>query len=114
VSVQETVTGRELYSINTGLSKTPQRVQFSSDGRLLFTATDNNSGASMKVWDAITGQLVRELKPSGDALTGARVITFNRDGSLIAVVAAELRQSESLSPERETNLALSKPDPRTM
>src|SRR6185436_15460136 len=88
VSVQETVTGRELYSINTGLSKTPQRVQFSTDGRLLFTATDNNSGASMKVWDAITGQPVRELKASGDALTGARVITFNRDGSLIAVVAA--------------------------
>jgi len=88
VSVQETMTGRELYSINTGLSKTPQRVQFSTDGRLLFTATDNNSGASMKVWDAITGQLVRELKASGDALTGARVITFNRDGSLIAVVAA--------------------------
>ena len=88
VSVQETVTGRELYSINTGLSKTPQRVQFSTDGRLLFTATDNNSGASMKVCDAITGQLMRELKASGDALTGARVITFNLDGSLIAVVAA--------------------------
>jgi WD40 repeat protein len=88
VSVQETVTGRELYSINTGLSKTPQRVQFSTDGRLLFTATDNNSGASMKVWDAITGQLMRDLKASGGALTGARVITFNRDGSLIAVVAA--------------------------
>src|SRR6185295_19475306 len=62
VSVQEAATGRELYSVNTGLSKTPQRVQFSADGRLLFTATENSSGASMKVWDATTGKLVRELK----------------------------------------------------
>jgi WD40 repeat protein len=86
VSVQEAATGRELYSINTGFSKTPQRVQFSSDGRFLVTATDNN--AAMKLWDAMTGQLIRELKTSGDPLSGARVISFNRDGSLVAAVAA--------------------------
>ena len=86
VSVQEAATGRELYSINTGFSKTPQRVQFSADGRFLVTATDNN--AAMKLWEAATGQLVRELKTSGDALIGARVISFNRDGSLVAAVAA--------------------------
>lgn len=86
VSVQETATGRELYSINTGFSKTPQRVQFSADGRFLVTATDNN--AAMKLWDAATGQLIRELKTSGDALIGARVISFNRDATLIAAVAA--------------------------
>jgi WD40 repeat protein len=62
VSVQEAATGRELYSINTGFSKTPQRVQFSADGRFLVTATDNNAGAAMKLWDATTGQLVRELR----------------------------------------------------
>jgi len=88
VSVQEAVTSRELYSVNTGISKTPQRVQFSADGRFLVTATDNNAGAVMKLWDATTGQLIRELKTSGDALMGARVISFNRDGSLIATVAA--------------------------
>ena len=88
VSVQEAATGRELYSINTGFSKTPQRVQFSADGRFLVTATDNNAGAAMKLWDATTGQSIRELKTSGDALIGARVISFNRDGSLIAAVAA--------------------------
>ena len=86
VSVQEAATGRELYSINSGSSKTPQRVQFSADGRFLVTATDNN--AAMKLWDAATGQLIRELKTSGDPLMGARVISFNRDGSLIAAVAA--------------------------
>ncbi|HEX3227377.1 MAG TPA: hypothetical protein VHQ95_00350, partial [Pyrinomonadaceae bacterium] len=84
VSVQEASTGRELYNVNTGVSKTPQRVQFSADGRLLFTATDNNADAAMKLWDAASGQLIRELKTSG----GARVISFNRDGSLIAAVAA--------------------------
>ena len=88
VSVQEAATGRELYSVNTGFSKTPQRVQFSADGRFLVTATDNNADAAMKLWDATTGQLIRELKTSGDALVGARVISFNRDGSLIAAVAA--------------------------
>ena len=86
VSVQEAATGRELYSINTGFSKTPQRMQFSADGRFLVTATDNN--AAMKLWDAATGQLIRELKTNGDALIGARVISFNRDGSLIAAVGA--------------------------
>jgi WD40 repeat protein len=88
VTVQEAATGRELYSINTGISKSPQRVQFSADGRFLVTATDNNAGAAMKLWDATTGQLIRELKTSGDALMGARVLTFNRDGSLIATVGA--------------------------
>jgi WD40 repeat protein len=88
VSVQETATGREHYSINTGSSKTPQRTQFSADGRFLVTATDTNAGAAMKLWDAATGQLIRELKTSGDALMSARVISFNRDGSLIAAVGA--------------------------
>src|SRR6266852_8109281 len=88
VSVQEAVTSRELYSVNTGFSKTPQRLQFSTDGRFFVTATDNNAGAAMKLWDATTGQLIRELKTSGDALMDARVISFNRDGSLIATVAA--------------------------
>lgn len=88
VSVQEVAAGRELYSVNTGFSKTPQRVQFSADGRLLVTATDNNAGTGMKLWDAATGQLIRELKTSGDALVSARVISFNRDGGLIAAVGA--------------------------
>src|SRR6266404_1709893 len=86
VSVQEVATGRELYSINTGFSKTPQRVQFSADGRFLVTATDNNAGAAMKLWDAATGQPIRVLKTSGDTFMGARVISLNRDGSLIAAV----------------------------
>jgi WD40 repeat protein len=88
VTVQEATTGHELYSVNTGFSKSPQRVQFSAGGRFLVTATDNNAGAAMKLWDAATGQSIRELKTSGDALIGARVISFNRDGSLIAAVAA--------------------------
>ncbi|HEY6119044.1 MAG TPA: WD40 repeat domain-containing protein, partial [Pyrinomonadaceae bacterium] len=91
VSVQEVATGRELFSINTGFSKTPQRVQFSGDGRFLVTVTDNSAGATMKLWDAATGQLRRELKPPGETLIGPRVISFNRDGSLIALVAAGAR-----------------------
>lgn len=88
VSVQEATTGRELYTVNTGLSKSPQRVQFSADGRFLVTATDYNAGSVMKLWDAATGQSIRELKPGADVLTGARVVSFSRDGSLIATVTA--------------------------
>ena len=87
VSVQEATTGRELYTVNTGLSKSPQRVQFSADGRFLVTATDYNAGSAMKLWDAATGQSIRELKPVADVM-GARVISFSRDGSLIATVTA--------------------------
>ncbi len=88
VSVQEMATGRELYGISTGFSKTPQRVQFSTDGRFILTATDNNAGATMKLWDAKTGQLIRDLTTSGEPLVSARVISFNPDGSLLAVVGA--------------------------
>ena len=91
VSVQEAATGRELFAINTGISKTPQRLQFSADSRFLVTATDDNAGAAMKLWDAATGQLIRELKTNGEALLSARVISFNRDGSLIAAVGAGAR-----------------------
>jgi WD40 repeat protein len=86
VIVQEAATGRELYSVNTGFSKSPQRVQFSADGRFLVTATDKSPGAAMKLWDATTGQSIRDLKAGGDALIGARVISFSRDGSLMATV----------------------------
>jgi WD40 repeat protein len=87
VTIQDSGTGRELYSVNTGFSKTPQRVQFSPDGRFLVTVTDNNAGAVMKLWDAASGQLLRELKPR-DVPVNIRVISLNRDGSLIATVDA--------------------------
>jgi FOG: WD40 repeat len=85
VCVQEAVTGRERYCVNTGSSKTPQRVQFSSDGRFLVTATANS--AALKLWDATTGQLIRELNTPGDPAANFRVISLSRDGSLIAGVA---------------------------
>ncbi len=89
VSVQEASTGRELYIVNTGFSKSPQRVQFSSDGRFLVTATDKS--AALKLWDALTGRSLRDLNTGADDLTGSRVISFSRDGSLIATVAAGAR-----------------------
>jgi len=85
VCVQEAVTGRERFCINAGLSKTPQRVQFSSDGRWLVTATANST--TLKLWDATTGQLIRELNTPGDPTTNFRVINFSRDGNQIAAVA---------------------------
>ena len=88
VDVQEARTNHDLYSVNTGISKSPQRVQFSEDGRFLVTATENSAGSAMKLWDATSGQLVRELKTNGELLASVRVISFNGDGSLIATVAA--------------------------
>jgi WD40 repeat protein len=85
VGIQETTTGKDLFSVSTGFSKTPQRVQFSSDSRFLVTATANS--AVMKLWDATTGQLIRELNTAGEPGTNFRVISFSRDGSLIGVAA---------------------------
>jgi WD40 repeat protein/uncharacterized caspase-like protein len=88
VSVQETAGGRELYTVNTGPSKSPQRVQFSADGRFMITATDNLAGAAVKLWDVATGNLIRDLNTSENHLSSPRVISFNNDASLIAVVTA--------------------------
>ncbi|HKE55970.1 MAG TPA: hypothetical protein VKB46_04690, partial [Pyrinomonadaceae bacterium] len=88
VTVQETSSGHELYSLNTGPSKSPQRVQFSTDGRFMITATDNIAGATLKLWDVTNGQLIRDLRTSGDRLLAPRVISFNRDSSQIAVVTS--------------------------
>ncbi|HKO99496.1 MAG TPA: caspase family protein [Pyrinomonadaceae bacterium] len=91
VSVQESSTGREVYSVITGPSKSPQRVQFSADGRFLITATDKSGDAGLKLWDATTGQSIRELIPGGEPLLNPRVISFSRDGSLIATVGAGVK-----------------------
>ncbi|HEY9502662.1 MAG TPA: WD40 repeat domain-containing protein, partial [Pyrinomonadaceae bacterium] len=85
VCIQEAVTGRERYCVNTGFSKTPQRVQFNSDGRWLVTATANST--TLKLWDATTGHLIRELNAPGDPATNFRVISFSPDGNQIAAVA---------------------------
>lgn len=101
VSIQETLSGRELYSVNTGVSSSPQRMQFSENGRFLFTTTDNNASATMKLWDVTTGKLVRELRNAGDVL-GARVISFNHDGRLIATVAAGARAIRIIESDNGT------------
>ena len=85
VCVQETVTGRERYCVNAGFSKTPQRVRFSNDGRFLLTATTNSP--ALKLWDATSGELVRELNISSEPATNFRVISFSRDSNQIAAVA---------------------------
>ena len=85
VCVQEAVTGRERYCVKTEISKTPQRVQFSPDGRFLVTATANS--AVLKLWDATNGQLIRDLNNAGDRAANFRVISFSRDSNLIAAVA---------------------------
>jgi WD40 repeat protein len=94
VSVQDVVGGREVFNLNTGLSKSPQTVGFSPDGSLIVTATDPGaSGARdvMKLWDAKTGQFIRELKTGGDGQGGKRAIGFSRDNRLLASVAAGSR-----------------------
>ena len=51
---------------------------FSPDGRLIVTAGDDGPA---RVWDAITGQEVRQLAGDGDSVLSA---TFSPDGRLIA------------------------------
>lgn len=90
VIVEEAATGRELYRLNTGFSKTAQRVAFSNAGRYLVTATDPPAGSRplVKLWDAARGQFVRELNVGVEEPGDTRVMSFSRDDRLIATVAA--------------------------
>lgn len=85
--VQEVATGRELYEVKTGSSAKPQRVRFSQSGRFLVNATDpgdDNTPSLIKLFDAGTGQLIRDLKTNGDV----RVISFSNDECLLATVGS--------------------------
>ena len=86
VTVQDTASGRELYTVDTGYSATPQRVSFSGSGRFLVSATDpgeSSNRSTVKLFDATTGQFIRELK-SNVAQDETRVISFSNDDRLIA------------------------------
>ncbi|MCA1634115.1 MAG: caspase family protein [Acidobacteria bacterium] len=91
LSVQEAATGRELYQLDASPGKSPPRVGFSRDGRLLVTATDAAADGGrdvMKLWDAAAGQFLRELGTDPEARSGSRVISFSPDGRRVATVAA--------------------------
>ena len=88
VTVQEAATGRELYEVKTGHSATPQRMSFSPGGRFLVTATepgDSSAKAVVKLFDAATGQFLRELNGPVD-LNDVRVIGFSKDERFIGMV----------------------------
>ena len=85
VTVQEATTGRELYDVKTGYSATPQLVSFSDSGRLLVTATapGDNNRPLIKLFDALTGQFMRDLNANADQ-NEVRLIAFSGDERLLA------------------------------
>src|SRR5687768_1062376 len=84
VTVQEAATGRELYEVRTGFSATPQRVSFSANGRLLVTVSGpGNNRPLIKLFDAATGQFIRDLNVNADQ-DEVRVLTFSSDERLLA------------------------------
>ena len=88
VTVQEAATGRELYELRTGNSATPQRVSFSANGRLLVTVGDpRNNRPLIKLFDAATGQFIRDLNANADQ-DEVRVIAFSEDGRLLATAGS--------------------------
>ncbi|HEV2835462.1 MAG TPA: caspase family protein [Pyrinomonadaceae bacterium] len=96
VTVQEATTGRELYDVNTGNSAAPQRVSFSPNERFLITVTDpgdSNTRPLIKLFDAKTGQFIRDL-PGHPDQNGLRVVTFSNDHRLLATAG---RASKAIS-----------------
>jgi len=88
--VQEVATGRELYEVKTGPSARPQRIRFSQSGRFLVTATDpgdGNTPSLIKLFDAHTGQFIRDFNASVDQ-NDVRVISFSNDERLLATVGS--------------------------
>lgn len=89
VTVQDAATGRELYDVKTGYSARPQRVRFSDSTRLLVTATDAGDGnrSSIKLFDAATGQFIRDLNGNADH-NEIRVMSFSNDERLLATAGS--------------------------
>ena len=91
VSVQEAAGGREVYKLQTGVSKSPQRIAFSPDGGFIVTSIDAgiaNTQEILKLWDGTNGQFLRELKTGGDVQCGSRALAISRDNRLLASVAS--------------------------
>jgi len=91
VTVQDVAGGREVYKLQTGVSKSPQRMAFSPDGRFLVTSIDTgavNTSDILKLWDGTTGQFLRELNTGGDVQCGSRALAISRDNRLLASVAS--------------------------
>ncbi len=86
VVVEDAATGRELYKITAGLSMSSQRISFSRSGRFLVTATDPvdlDTLPIIKLFDATTGQFIREFVSSANQ-KHIRVLAFSGDDRLFA------------------------------
>lgn len=66
-------------------------VAFSPDGKILLSAGDNESDADpIKVWDAETGNLLREVPSEKDGSDGIETMSFNSDGKLLLTTGSSV------------------------
>ena len=89
VKVFDTATGGELSALR-GLQNVPYQVAFSHDGRrVAATAVNGRSdpARTVRVWDAMTGQVVGDFRPTLPISRGARpcgAVALSADGGRVA------------------------------
>jgi len=89
-----------------GHLSSPHSVAWSPDGNLLATAETN----FVRLWDPMTGEQVRKIRiPEPTVSAGRSLLSFNRDGSLVAVAGGGTLKTYILDVSDGSNVGWIKP-----